>query len=132
LRARCSPGQHLWENQKHRKIHCHRRTHHSFIHTKPVLLMRYGNSKCFQSLFSCRKKWRLIHGTTQMNLKTWCPGPDIEGTGCMIPLVLSVQKRPVHRGRKHVSGCQGLRGWLIMDIGFLLRVIKMLQNWLWW
>lgn len=48
----------------------------------------------------------------------------------MIPFILNVQYRQIHKDRKQVSGCQGLGGTghgerLLMGSGFVNGVMKM-------
>lgn len=59
-------------------------------------------------------------------------------TYCVTPALWNIHSRQIYSDRKWNSGHLGLvvswmiQVWPLKGTGFLFRVMKMLQNWLWW
>lgn len=88
-------------------------------------------------LFSHAKNELLIHDTAWMDLEDLLSerSKTQKAKHRTIPFIGSIQNRQISRAEKLVSGCLGLGGrrweWFLTDTGFLFRVIKMFQSWLW-
>ena len=100
------------------------------------IFLNCGTSKQWNIYYSTinRNKVR-IDVSIQINLekimiseRSWTQ----KTTFCIIPFILNVQNKKIHKDRRYISGYQGLREedvvewWLL--IGFLLRVIKILWS----
>lgn len=93
---------------------------------------------CDGILFNHAKNDLLIHDTAWMDFEdTLSERIKTQKATCRtIPFIGSIQNRQISRAKKLVSGCLGFGGrrwgWFLKDTGFLFRVIKMFQSWLWW
>lgn len=83
----------------------------------------------------------LIRATIQWPLKSLCSAEEAshkKNTYNRIPCMWNVQNGPIYRDRKKISGCLWLGDFrgnvdgLLMVTRFLIEVIKMFKNWLWW
>ena len=106
----------------------------SLSYTSPFTTTRLWSMKGNEILFNCKKEWNTDarldeHIDGWIKVENIMPSESRESqktTYCMVPSIWKVQNRKIHRDKKQISSCPGVKGR--MGTGFLFQVVKVFWN----